>query len=68
MGHWHDARDPRDPPGKVSAEHDAVERGAGAFLNPQISPILSESHVAVAKRFRSLATACQTPFVSSLMT
>jgi hypothetical protein len=35
MGHWHDARDPRDQPGRVSAEHDAVERGAGAFLNPQ---------------------------------
>src|SRR5712691_10887415 len=35
MWHWHDARYPRDNPGRVSAENDSVERMAGSFLNPQ---------------------------------
>jgi hypothetical protein len=44
MWHWHDARDPRDKPGRVSAENDSVERMArGHSLTPKISPILSES-------------------------
>src|SRR5438445_8778920 len=65
MWHWHDARYPRDNPGRGSAENDSVERGGtGSFLNPQNFAITIGKPLVLNQYGLVVAWACATAHVA----